>query len=101
MLRRGAVGSNHLRFYRDAIEALLSSGDGEGVLRQVAALEDYVRVEPLPWSDLFARRGRALVNSLRRGSCDGAREELVRIRAALLSTGFNAFLPAVDAALAM
>jgi class 3 adenylate cyclase len=101
MLRRGAVGYNHLWFYRDAIEALLSSGDAEGVLRHIAALEDYVRDEPLPWSDLFASRGRALVNSMRRGSCDGTREELVRIRAALLSAGFIPFLPAVDAALAM
>jgi class 3 adenylate cyclase/tetratricopeptide (TPR) repeat protein len=101
MLTRGAVGSQVLWFYRDAIEALLSSGDAEGVLRHITALVDYVRAEPLPWSDLFASRGRALVNSLRRGSCDATREELLRIRAALLSAGCNAFLPAVDAALAM
>ena len=50
MLRRGAVGHNHLWFYRDAIEALLSAGDGAGALEYVAALENYTRAEPLPWS---------------------------------------------------
>ena len=51
MLRRGAVGHNHLWFYRDAIEALLSAGDGADALEYVAALEDYTRAEPLPWSE--------------------------------------------------
>jgi hypothetical protein len=48
MLSRGTVGHNHLWFYRDAIEAMLSAGDREGVMRYVAALEDYTRAEPLP-----------------------------------------------------
>ena len=60
MLDRGAVGHNHLWFYRDAIEAMLSAGDAAGALRYVAALEDYTRAEPLPWADLFAARGRVL-----------------------------------------
>jgi hypothetical protein len=55
MLSRGAVGHNHLWFYRDAIEAVLSVGDGAGALIYVRALEDYTRAEPLPWSDLFAK----------------------------------------------
>ena len=33
MLGRGAVGHNHLWFYRDAIEAALSAGDGAGARR--------------------------------------------------------------------
>jgi tetratricopeptide (TPR) repeat protein len=64
MLRRGAVGHNHLWFYRDAIEALLSAGDEAKALEYVAALEDYTRAEPLPWWDLFATRGRLLATSL-------------------------------------
>ena len=60
MLGRGAVGHNHLWFYRDAIEALLSAGDAAGALEYVAALENYTHAEPLPWSDLFATRGRLL-----------------------------------------
>src|SRR5262249_35058499 len=48
MLSRGAVGHNHLWFYRDAIEATLSARDGAGALTYVSALEDYTRAEPLP-----------------------------------------------------
>ena len=79
MLRRGAVGHNHLWVYRDAIEALLSAGDGAGALEYVAALEDYTRAEPLPWSDLFAARGRLLAGAARGNLDDGSREELVRV----------------------
>src|SRR5262249_58499242 len=60
MLSRGAVGHNHLWFYRDAIEATLSARDGAAAPTYVSALADYTRAEPLPWSDLFAKRGRLL-----------------------------------------
>jgi hypothetical protein len=60
LLRQGAVGHNHLCFYRDAIEALLAGGDAAGALRYVGAIEEYTRPEPLPWSELFVARGRAL-----------------------------------------
>lgn len=71
MLGRGAVGHNHLWFYRDAIEALLSAGDAAGALEYVAALENYTHAEPLPWSDLFATRGRLLAGAAR-GNVDDA-----------------------------
>jgi class 3 adenylate cyclase/tetratricopeptide (TPR) repeat protein len=100
MLERGSLGHNHLWYRRDAIEALLAAGDSEGVMRHVVALEDYTRAEPLPWSDLFAARGRALAASLRRGLDEGLREELQSIRTAMLSTELKAFLPPVEAALA-
>jgi hypothetical protein len=48
MLGRGAVGHNHLWFYRDAIEAQFSAGDLASALEYVHALEDYTRDEPLP-----------------------------------------------------
>jgi class 3 adenylate cyclase/tetratricopeptide (TPR) repeat protein len=100
LLRRGAVGHNYLWFYRDAIEAMLSASDAPGVLQYVAALEDYTRAEPLPWADLFAARGRALARSLQDPCCEHTRQELVRIRAAVVAAGFNTYLPAVDRALA-
>jgi class 3 adenylate cyclase/tetratricopeptide (TPR) repeat protein len=100
MLGRGAVGHNHLWFYRDAIEAQLSAGDGAGALDYVEALESYARAEPLSWSDIFAARGRALAATLRGDPQGGVRDELVRIQSALQSAGLGAFLPAVDAALA-
>ena len=100
ILRRGAVGHNHLWFYRDAIEALLSSAaDGAGALEYVAALEDYTRAEPLPWSDLFAARGRLLAGAARGNLDDGRREGLVRIQTALHNAGLRAFLPPIEAAL--
>jgi hypothetical protein len=98
ILRRGAVGHNHLWFYRDAIEALLSAGDGAGALEYVAALEDYTQAEPLPWSDLFAKRGRLLARALQ-GIDEDIRAELKGIRSSLERAGIKPFLPAVDAAL--
>jgi class 3 adenylate cyclase/tetratricopeptide (TPR) repeat protein len=101
MLDRGAVGHNHFWFYRDAIEALLSAGDEAGALDYVAALEDYARSEPMFWSDLFAQRGRALAAAQRGGPEGSVRAELVRVRAALRDAGLEAFLPRLDATLAV
>ena len=99
MLGRGAVGHNHLWFYRDAIEALLSAGDADGALVYVGALEDYARAEPLPWSDLFAQRGRLLATSLR-GADAKMHAQLADIRALFEQAELKPFLPAIDAALA-
>jgi tetratricopeptide (TPR) repeat protein len=100
MLGRGAVGHNHLWFYRDAIEALLSASDGARALEYVAALENYTRAERLPWSDLFATRGRLLAGAARGSVDDGMRDELVRIRTALRDARLRAFLPPIEATLA-
>jgi class 3 adenylate cyclase/tetratricopeptide (TPR) repeat protein len=100
MLDRGAVGHNHLWFYRDAMEAMMSAGDAAGALRYVTALEDYTRAEPLPWADLFVARGRALAHAHQGHSGEETQCELERVRATLVEAGFNSYLPAVDAALA-
>jgi tetratricopeptide (TPR) repeat protein len=100
MLARGAVGHNHLWFYRDAIEALLSSGDADGALEYVGALEAYTRAEPLLWADVFAARGRTLATVLRGSAGEVQRGELLRVRSSLESAGLAAFLPMIDAALA-
>ncbi|MGB7101226.1 MAG: adenylate/guanylate cyclase domain-containing protein, partial [Xanthobacteraceae bacterium] len=99
MLGRGAVGHNHLWFYRDAIEAMLAAGEAANALTYVAGLEDYVRDEPLPWSSLFAARGRAVAAVLQGSADDLVRHELVRVRSGLQSAGIKAFLPAVELAL--
>jgi tetratricopeptide (TPR) repeat protein len=100
ILQRGAVGHNHLWYHRDAIEAYLSAGESEAALRHVVALEDYTSAEPLPWAELFARRGRALAQALSRTPDEGLRDELARIRATMLASGLKPFLPPVEAALA-
>ncbi|CAG9216103.1 Adenylate cyclase [Paraburkholderia sabiae] len=100
LLRRGAVGHNHLWFYRDAIEAMLWVRDAAGVLRYVEALERYTQAEPLPWAQLFAARGRALAAMQLDPASGDARGEVERVRAAVADAGFNGFLHAIDEALA-
>jgi hypothetical protein len=100
LLSRGAVGHNHLWFYRDAIEAMLSAGDAARALSYVAALDNYTRAEPLPWADLFAARGRALAAALQGRPDEALRCSLERVRDALADAGFRSFLPAVVEALA-
>ena len=100
LLRRGAVGHNHLWFYRDAIDAMLSVRDLAGALRYIEALEQYTRVEPLPWAQLFAARGRVLAAALDDSADEGVLPELQGVRAALVAAGFDGARRAVDAALA-
>jgi len=100
LLRRGAVGHNHLWFYRDAIEAMLAARDAPGALRYIGLLEPYTRAEPLPWAEFFAARGRALLPVLEGRIDETARGQLARVRAGLLDAGLRAFLTPVEAALA-
>jgi hypothetical protein len=65
------VSHNYFWFYRDAIDVSLDAGDWDSAERYTAALEDYTRPEPLPWSDFFVARGRALA-TWGRGTQDGA-----------------------------
>jgi class 3 adenylate cyclase/tetratricopeptide (TPR) repeat protein len=99
LLRLGAVGHNHLWFYRDAIEAMYAARDAPGMLRYVSALEDYTRREPLPWAQLFAARGRALALALSDPGGEATLQELAQVRTALQEAGFRNYLPAVDAGL--
>jgi tetratricopeptide (TPR) repeat protein len=99
LLGQGALGHNHLWFYRDAMEAMLVSGDAARARSFAKKLEEFAFAEPLPWSDLFVARGRVLAN-VRDGSIGAAvHEELLRVRALLIESGFAGFLPAVDLAL--
>ena len=92
LLRQGAVGHNHLWFYRDAIEAMLAGGDAAGARRYAQALEDYTQAEPLPWAKLFAARGRVLADVLLGHDDEAVRLELARVRGALAEAGFIAYL---------
>jgi class 3 adenylate cyclase/tetratricopeptide (TPR) repeat protein len=98
LLDRGAVGHNHLWFYRDAIEATLPDGD-ETALRYCLKLEAFTLAEPLPWSELFVARGRALTAVSRGQADDALRRELTRIRDVMLGTGLKAFVAPVETAL--
>ena len=100
LLRLGSVGHNHLWFYRDAIEAMLSAGDAPGALRYVTSLEEYTQVEPLPWAELFAARGRVLAHCLQGPVDNATQRELERVGALLRDARFTRYLVAVNALLA-
>ena len=100
IIREGAVGHNHLRFYPDAITTALDLGEWDEAERYAKALEDYTRPEPLPWSDFFIRRGRALA-ALGRGRRDeSTKPELERLQAEARRLGYRIALPAIEQALA-
>jgi class 3 adenylate cyclase/tetratricopeptide (TPR) repeat protein len=100
ILSQGAVSHNHLRFYPLAIETALDLSDWDEAERYANALEDYTRPEPLPWSDFFIGRGRAL-SAIGRGRSDEVtRQELERLRDEARQLDYHTALPAIEQALA-
>ena len=100
LLAAGSVSHNHLHFRRDAIDACLDAGDWSGAELHSTALETYTCEEPLPWSDFFVARGRALA-ACGRGRRDAALvAELARLTEEGQRLAFKLSLPAVETALA-
>jgi tetratricopeptide (TPR) repeat protein len=99
LLREGSVSHNHLWFYRFAMDALLGAGDWERVEAYAAALDDFTRPEPLPWTDFFIARGRALAAFGRGNRDESTIRELQRLRDEANRVGFKAALPALEEAL--
>jgi class 3 adenylate cyclase/tetratricopeptide (TPR) repeat protein len=96
LLRAGAVSHNHLLFRRDAIDACLGTGDWEGAERSAAALEDFTRSEPLPFSDFYIARARALAaNGAQRSNAASLAAELERLREAGERLGLRVALPEI------
>lgn len=100
LLAAGSISHNHLNFYQLAIDVALEDADWQAVARYCAALEDYTRPEPLPWSDFFIARGRALAawKSGRHGA--STRQELQRLADEAERVGLRVALLALKAALA-
>jgi tetratricopeptide (TPR) repeat protein len=99
MLRRGAVSHNHISFYRDAMEVMLEQERWDDALRYAAAMEDYTRAEPLPLSELFVARARAL-SSWAIGNRDAsARQALQAVLSTLDDAGLAGYCGAVQHAL--
>jgi class 3 adenylate cyclase/tetratricopeptide (TPR) repeat protein len=100
IIAEGCVGHNSLFFYRDAIDVALKLGQWEEAERYAAALEAFTQAEPLPWSDFFIARGRALA-ARGRGCTDAANtRELERLRDQAERVGLATALPAIQQALA-
>jgi hypothetical protein len=82
------------------IEVALDLADHDEVKRYAAALEDYTRPEPLPWSKFFIARGRALA-AFGRGLRDSAlTAEIRRLRHEGERLDLRIALPALETALA-
>jgi tetratricopeptide (TPR) repeat protein len=100
LLGTGCVGHNYLAFYPDAIQVALDDDDWDAVEAYASALEDYTSPEPLPRTDFFIARGRALA-AFGRGARDPASAaELRRLRDQAIQVGLKMALPALDRALA-
>jgi hypothetical protein len=98
-MTRECVGHNQLRFYPDAIEVTLQLADYDEIERFAVLLEDYTRPEPLPWSEFFIRRGRALA-AIGRGARDRQLvAELNWLRNEGERLGYRLALPALEAAI--
>lgn len=82
------------------MQVALDLADHDELERYAGALEDYTRPEPLPWSNFFIARGRALA-ALGRGRRDAALMAEIRgLRDEGERLGLRIALPAIEAALA-
>ena len=59
-MQGGTLSAVVLFFHRDAMEIALATGDLDQVEKHARALEAYNRAEPLPWTQFFVERARAL-----------------------------------------
>jgi class 3 adenylate cyclase/tetratricopeptide (TPR) repeat protein len=99
-LSEGCISHHYFSFYRDAMDACTRAGDWPGVTRYADALEDYTRQEPLPLSDLFIARGRALAAFGRGRRDQEMARELQHLRDEAKRIGLESALPVLDEALA-
>ena len=100
IIRAGSVSHNPLRFYPDAIDVSLALGDWDETDRYADTLDQFTRPEPLPWSDFFITRGRALAAVGRGGRTVQVWRELERLRDEAHRLDYRTALPAIEQALA-
>lgn len=99
ILAGDCVGHNYFGFYPNAMEVALRHSDWPAVEHYAAALETYSRAEPLPWSDFFAARGRALAAFHQGDRSSASIEELSRLTDVARAVGLCLHLKALEAAL--
>lgn len=98
ILDGGCVSHNYFWFYREAIETALEIDDWPMTERYCDGLERYTATEPLAWSDLFARRGRALARFGRGERNAALAAELDQLATIARQAELNAYIPAIEAA---
>jgi hypothetical protein len=99
LLRGDSVSHNFLGFYSDAMETCLQMAEWDKVDRYAQALEDYTSAEPLPYTDFFIARGRALTTFGRGDRDDATMQELQRLRDEAEHIGLKVAIPALEEAL--
>ena len=99
ILTDGCVSHNYLWFYRDAIEVCLNAGLWAEATRYADALARFTASEPLPWSDFFIARGRALAACGKGARDERTSDELRGLRKQAEAAGLMVAIPAIDAAL--
>ncbi len=100
MLEAGSVSHNHFFFYRDAIEVSLDIGDWNSAERYSTSFEDFTKSEPLPWSNFFTDRGRALAAYGRGVHDEALNEEFQRLNKLAKLVGLKTAIPAIETVLA-
>jgi len=101
ILHSGSMSRNHFWFYRAAMESGQIEENWDKVDRYASALEDYTQAEPLPWTDLFIARGRALSAFGRGRRDDTTILALQSVRDEARRMGLMSALPALEEALAL
>jgi tetratricopeptide (TPR) repeat protein len=81
LLAGNGLAHNHLLYRRDAIDACLRAGDWPGMRHHADRLQAHTRAQPLPWSDFFIARARALADAAGRAPAGALRVELERLAA--------------------
>jgi len=94
ILARGGFTHSHVFFRRFAIEDALARGDPDEAVRHAAALENYTRAEPLPYTDVLIERARAVAAHLRAPDEAESRTAVARARARADAFGWQLPWPA-------
>ena len=100
LLGADSVSHNYLHFYQNAMEAALNDREWEKAERYAAALAAYTAPEPLPWSEFFVARARALARYGRGERTDELEAELRALHARAERAGLSVAAPALREALA-
>ena len=97
MLHRGCVSHNHFWFHRDAMDVWICAGNLPAAIEHAEMLETYTATEPVPWTNFYVRRGRALARFL--DGSDEAREEIESLMAEAKTAELRSAVPMMTAAL--
>jgi class 3 adenylate cyclase/tetratricopeptide (TPR) repeat protein len=100
LLKEGCVGHNYFDFYRTAIDISLRDQVWSEAERYADALQAYAAEEPLPWSDFFAARGRALARHGGGARDDDTLSTLSALKAEAVRVGLQSAVPPLAEALA-